>query len=227
MKDFVGPKGWTSVIVPMDLNGDKLARTCFSYNKTTGRAVFSTCPPSLRERRWSSRAVFAPTGWTALVPMSLNGDCHALTDLLSYNATTGRTVLSTGAFPPGTQTAVEDFRFPGGSTSLFPMNLNHEGLVDVLNHTDPPFYNKTTGQAGAPVAPDPSGTLRGVQDFLASTGWTAVVPMVLQPDATGGPALLQRDDRPGRLLDLAPVPRGRRRSSRTPPLPGGGRPSSR
>jgi hypothetical protein len=36
--------------------------------------------------------MMAAKGWTAVVPMNLNGD--GLTDLLSYNATTGRAVYS-------------------------------------------------------------------------------------------------------------------------------------
>jgi hypothetical protein len=43
VKDFVGPKGWTS-IVPMDLNGDT-GTDLLSYNKTTGRTVYSVAAP--------------------------------------------------------------------------------------------------------------------------------------------------------------------------------------
>ncbi|HEY0513718.1 MAG TPA: hypothetical protein VGH73_17550 [Thermoanaerobaculia bacterium] len=34
----------------------------------------------------------AAKGWTAIVPLKLNGD--SLTDMLSYNATTGRAIYS-------------------------------------------------------------------------------------------------------------------------------------
>ena len=44
VKDSVGSKGWTS-IVPMNLNGDALT-DLLSYNKTTGRTVYSGCRPA-------------------------------------------------------------------------------------------------------------------------------------------------------------------------------------
>src|SRR5689334_16121713 len=97
VRDFIGPKGWTS-IVPMDLNGDKLTDLLF-YNKKTGRAEYSIAT-NAPGRQVIVKSLVAPTGWTALIPMNLNGDSLSpllnLTDLLSYNATTGRTVLSTG-----------------------------------------------------------------------------------------------------------------------------------
>ena len=43
------------------------------------------------------RDLIAAKGWTAVVPMKLNGD--NLTDLLSYNKTTGRAVYSVAAEP--------------------------------------------------------------------------------------------------------------------------------
>src|SRR3954453_17038774 len=72
--------------------------------------------------------LIANKGWTAVVPMNLNGD--GLTDLLSYNAKTGRAVYSVGTNPPGTQTIVKDFRAAKGWTSLVPMELNGDGLTD-------------------------------------------------------------------------------------------------
>ncbi|MGE3289893.1 MAG: hypothetical protein AB7O95_00715 [Geminicoccaceae bacterium] len=39
--------------------------------------------------------LIAAKGWTAIVPLNLNGD--GLTDMLSYNARTGRAIYSIGA----------------------------------------------------------------------------------------------------------------------------------
>ena len=48
----------------------------------------------------------ASKGWTAVVPMDLNGD--NLTDLLSYNASSGRAVYSVASTVPGAQQIVLD-----------------------------------------------------------------------------------------------------------------------
>jgi hypothetical protein len=39
-----------------------------------------------------------------------------------------------------------------------------------------------------------------VKDLIAAKGWTSIVPMNLNGDGPDGHAVLQREDRPGRLL---------------------------
>ena len=107
------------------------------------------------------------------------------------------------------------------------MNLDHEGLVDIFNHTDALFYNKTSGEAIYTLAQNPPGTLRGVQDFIASTGWTSVGPMILQPDAilTG---LLSYNSATGRaVFSTGASPPGTQVIVQDFTAPRGGPPSSR
>ena len=142
VQDFIASTGWTSV-VPMILQPDAILTGLLSYNSATGRAVYSTgaSPPGTQV---IVQDFTASPGWTAVVPLNLNGD-H-LTDLLSYNKNTGRAVYSIGASPPGTQVIVKDTIAPKGWTSIVPMNLNGDGLTDLL------FYNKTTGRTVYSVA---------------------------------------------------------------------------
>jgi hypothetical protein len=90
------------------------------------------------------REVAAAQGWTSVVPMELNGD--GLTDLLSYNATTGRAIYSIGTSVPGEQEIVKDVAAAKGWTLVVPIELNGDGLTDLLS------YNRTTGQAIYSVA---------------------------------------------------------------------------
>jgi hypothetical protein len=69
--------------------------------------------------------------------MELNGD--GLTDLLSYNATTGRAIYSVGTDAPGEQEIVKDVAAAKGWTLVVPIELNGDGLTDLLS------YNRTTG----------------------------------------------------------------------------------
>ena len=70
--------------------------------------------------------------------MNLNG--NSLTDMLSYNASTG------GQFIPsvessGTQVIVKDLIAAKGWTAVVPLNLNGDNLTDTLS------YNASTGRA--------------------------------------------------------------------------------
>lgn len=89
----------------------------------------------------------AAKGWTAVIPMTLNGD--GLTDLLSYNAGTGRAVYSVAGRKPGKQTVVKSTAAAKGWTALVPMGLNGDRLTDLLS------YNRQTGRATYSVAVKP------------------------------------------------------------------------
>jgi hypothetical protein len=91
--------------------------------------------------------VTAATGWTAIVPLNLNGD--NLTDMLSYNAKTGRAIYSVGANPAGTQVIVKDLIAAKGWTAIVPLKLNGDNLTDMLS------YNANTGRAIYSVAAQP------------------------------------------------------------------------
>jgi hypothetical protein len=90
------------------------------------------------------REVDAAKGWTSVVAMNMNGD--GLTDLLSYNASTGKAVFSVGALPPGEQKIVREVDAAKGWTSVVAMNINGDGLTDLLS------YNASTGKAVFSVA---------------------------------------------------------------------------
>jgi hypothetical protein len=91
--------------------------------------------------------LIASKGWTALVPMDVNGD--RLTDLLSYNKNTGRAVYSLGSSPSGDQIIVKDLIASRGWTALVPMKLNNDRLTDLLS------YNAKTGRAVYAVSAQP------------------------------------------------------------------------
>lgn len=144
-RDRIAPKGWTSII-PMDLNGYDLT-DLLSYNAKTGRAVYSlgASPPGTQVK---VRDLIASKGWTSLVPMILNGD-DGFSDLLSYNAKTGRAVYSIGGNEPGSQVIVRDLIASKGWTAVVPMRLNDDSLTDLLS------YNKNTGRAVYSIAAEP------------------------------------------------------------------------
>src|ERR1700692_4907600 len=70
----------------------------------------------------------------------------------------------------GDQTIVQNIFGQNGWTSIVPMNINGDGLTDLL------FYNSTTGQAVYSIATGVPGEQRVVKDFYAAKGWTSVVP---------------------------------------------------
>ena len=125
--------------------------------------------------------------------MNLNGDGR--TDLLWYNAKTGRAVYSIAAEIPGAQVVVRDLSVAKGWTSLVPMNLNGDGLSDLLS------YNKNTGRAVYSIGANPPGSQVIVRDLNASPGWTSVVPMLINGGDVTDLLSYNASDRPGGLLD--------------------------
>jgi hypothetical protein len=100
--------------------------------------------------------------------MDLNHD--DLTDLLSYNATTGRAGYSIATGVRGEQTVVRDVYAAKGWTSIVPMDLNHDGLTDLLS------YNATTGRAGYSIATGVGGEQTVVKQVVAAEEWIPMVP---------------------------------------------------
>ena len=129
--------GWTS-IVPMNLSNSGLT-DLLSYNAATGLAVYSiqkgTCPgPNCMQQVVST--VNAAPGWTSIVPMKLSSS--GLTDLLSYNAATGLGIYSIQQGPcPGPACAQQVVATANAAprwNSVVPMNLNNDGLTDLLSY---------------------------------------------------------------------------------------------
>ena len=118
----------------------------------------------------------AANGWTSIVPM--NVDNNGLTDLLSYNATTGRAIVSIGIGDSGGQKIVKDYTAAKGWTSIVPMNVDGNGLTDLLS------YNATTGRAIVSIGIGGSGDQKIVKDYTAAKGWTSIVPMNVDGNAT-------------------------------------------
>jgi len=143
VKDFVASKKWTA-LVPMDVDGQG-PTDLISYNATTGRAVVSIGVGDKGEQKIVKDFV-ASKGWTAIVPMDVDCDPEGLTDLISYNATTGRAVVSIGVGHEGEQKIVKDFIASKGWTAIVPMD------VDNIRPTDLISYNATTGRAVVSVA---------------------------------------------------------------------------
>jgi hypothetical protein len=97
VKEFTAAKGWTS-IVPMNINNTGLT-DLLSYNANTGLAVYSSATGVPGEQQ-VVKEFTAAKGWTLIVPMYMNSSVCRLTDLLSYNATTGLAVYSMAPPPP-------------------------------------------------------------------------------------------------------------------------------
>jgi hypothetical protein len=72
----------------------------------------------------------------------MNVDGNSLTDLLSYNATTGRAIVSVGIGDSGDQKIVKDYTAATGWTHIVPMNVDISAANDDLLS-----YNAETGQA--------------------------------------------------------------------------------
>jgi hypothetical protein len=121
--------GWT-VIVPMNLNGDGYTDLLW-YNTATGLAVYSVAVPGGVYSQSPVASVNAATGWTAIIPMNINGD--SLSDLLSYNVTTGQVVYSTTTNSSGSQQIVLTGSAPSW-TSIVPMSVNLDSLTDLLSY---------------------------------------------------------------------------------------------
>ena len=129
--------------------------------------------------------------------MNIHGEGGAdISDLLFYNAATGRAYYSVGLRPGVTDIAntggfqpFMGFQAAPGFTSIVPMNINGDALTDLL------WYNSATGLALYTVGVwhkpfvDSNGVahlayysqdLVSVQD--AAPGWTSIVPMRMNND---------------------------------------------
>jgi hypothetical protein len=95
------------------------------------------------------------------------------TDLLSYNATTGRAIVSVGMGTSGDQKIVKDYTAEKGWSSIVPMNVDCDpgGLTDYLS------YNALTGRAIVSIGIGVSGDQKIVKDYTAARGWTIIMPM--------------------------------------------------
>ena len=132
----------------------------------------------------------AATGWTHIVPMNVDGT--GPTDYLSYNATTGRAIVSVGIGASGDQNIVKDYVAATGWTHIVPMNVDGTGPTDYLS------YNATTGRAIVSVGIGASGDQNIVKDYVAATGWTHIVPMNV--DGTGPTDYLSYNATTGRAI---------------------------
>ena len=111
------------------------------------------------------RDVVAATGWTAIVPMDIDG--HGRTDLVSDNAVTGRAAFSIGTGTVGDQQVVRDVVAATGWSSIVPMDIDGHGPTDLVS------YNAVTGRAAFSVGTGTAGDQQVVRDVVAATGWTA------------------------------------------------------
>jgi hypothetical protein len=132
----------------------------------------------------------AAGGWTSIVPMNVDG--NALTDYLSYNAMTGRAIVSVGVGETGEQKIVKDYVAATGWTALVPMDVDGQGPDDLLS------YNASNGRAIVSVATSEAGEQKIVKDYVAATGWTAIVPMNV--DGHGPDDLLSYNASNGRAI---------------------------
>ena len=157
-------KGWTT-IVPMDIDlGNDGLTDLLSYNATTGLAVYSVATNVPGDQK-TVRLVNASKGWTSVVPMNIDSspqdiDHYSLTDLLSYNATTGFGCVFqlTASAQREARKTVRDWSMSSkGWTSIVPMNINNDGLTDLLS------YNATTGLAVYSVATNVPGDQKKCQ----------------------------------------------------------------
>jgi len=119
----------------------------------------------------------AARGWTLIVPMNVDGD--ALTDYISYNATTGRAIVSVGVGGAGEQKIVKDYVAATGWTAIVPMNVDAQAPDDLLS------YNARTGRAIVSVGVGSAGEQKIVKDYVAATGWTSIVAMNVDHDVAG------------------------------------------
>jgi hypothetical protein len=125
-------------------------------------------------------------GWTSLVAMDMNGD--GLTDLLSYNATTGAAIYEIAiADSPGMRVLVNNVTSVPGWTSIVPMNIHGEGGPDIADLLS---YNAASGLAYYSVGVSPgvqeivnTGTLPAEAGFHVAPGFTLIVPMNINGDA--------------------------------------------
>jgi uncharacterized membrane protein YciS (DUF1049 family) len=169
VKDYMAAPGWTHV-VPLNVDGAG-PTDMLSYNATSGRAIVSVGTGTDGEQRIVRDYAAAP-GWTHVVPMNVDRDFSGLTDLLSYNAATGRAIVSIAVGAAGEQKIVKDYVAAKGWTAIVPLNIDCDsGRTDLLS------YNAATGRAIASVGADPYGEQKIVKDYMAAPGWTSLVPI--------------------------------------------------
>ena len=171
--------GWTS-IVPMNINGDILTDLLW-YNATSGAAAYSVATGVPGEQRVVKQGGGGAVGWTSIVPMNLDNDILALTDLLWYNKATGQAVYSIGTQDSNLQKVVKQVNAAIGWTSIVPMNLDNDSydLTDLL------CYNAMTGQAVYSIGTPDQDLQKVVKQVNSSIGWTSIVPMNLDSDHYG------------------------------------------
>ena len=191
VKDSVAATGWTS-IVPMDVNDDHLT-DLLSYNATNGRAIVSIATGRSGDQT-IVKDYTAATGWTWVVPMNVDGTGG--TDLLSYSATTGRAIVSIAVGASGEQKIVKDYVAAAGWTAIVPINVDHDarGLTDYLS------YNAATGRAIVSVGTGVAGDQNIVKDYVAATGWTAIVPLNVDCDPDARTDFLSYNATTGRAI---------------------------
>ena len=140
VKDYTAAEGWT-LIVPMNVDRDFAGLTDFlSYNATTGHAIVSVGVGASGDQK-IVKDYMAAKGWTSIVPMNVDCDPEAVTDYLSYNATTGHAIVSVGVGTSGDQKIVKDYTAAKGWTLIVPMNVDGDAVTDLLS------YDATTGRA--------------------------------------------------------------------------------
>ena len=133
--------GWTS-IVPMNIHGEGGPDVAYllSYNATTGLAFYSIGrAPGIQDI--VGAAVHAAPGFTAIVPLNINGD--ALTICSGTTPPRGSAVYTKGAFHQNVygQDVVAVRDAAPGWTSIVPMRLDGDSVTDLLS------YNAATGLA--------------------------------------------------------------------------------
>jgi uncharacterized membrane-anchored protein len=170
VKDYVAASGWTS-IVPLNVDARE-PDDLLSYNGRTGRTIVSVGVGFSGEQTIVKDYAASP-GWTSIVPMNIDSDPQGRTDFLSYNATTGRAVVSIGVGNSGEQKILKDYSAASGWTSIVPMNVD----CDSGDRTDYLSYNAGTGRAIVSAGVGDSGDQRIVKEYTSATRWTAIVPM--------------------------------------------------
>ena len=183
VRDVVGDKGWTS-IVPIRTGRTGRDDLLF-YNATTGRAAYAVTTSDKADQA-IVRDVVGDTGWTSIVPMNIDTDPGGRTDLLFYNAATGRAAYVVTTSSNADQTIVRDVVGDTGWTSIVPMNID----TDPGGRTDLLFYNASTGRAAYAVTTSSKAAQTIVRDVVGDKGWTSIAPMNIDTDPGGRTDLL-------------------------------------
>jgi hypothetical protein len=164
VRDVVGDEGWTS-IVRMNIDNNRAddltgRDALLFYNATTGRAAY-VVTTSDKADQTIVRDVVGDKGWTSIVPMNIDTDLGGRTDLLFYNAATGRAAYAVTTSSKADQTIVRDVPGDKGWTSIVPMTID----TDVKADTDLLFYNAASGRAVYSIDTEP-----GVKELMKGAG---------------------------------------------------------